>query len=54
MMQCTIAGGQIKQKELIDHFTVETKLPGLTMEARLPVPCFDTNLHAFVMSIWTN
>ena len=38
----------------IDHFTVLAKLPGLRMEARLPVTLVDTNLSAFVMLIRTN
>ena len=28
------------KKMIIDHFTVVAKLPGLTMEARLPVTLF--------------
>lgn len=28
------------KKMIIDHFTVVDKLPGLTMEARLPVTLF--------------
>ena len=32
--------GTIKHYSPIDHFTVVAKLPGLTMEARLPVTLF--------------